>query len=82
MNDDDGVSVAIDRWTNRAVTAEAELARLREQIRGVIGTASAEASTITDVMESAGTWMSVVRVYAEALETIGGLVDARPEVKA
>jgi chromosome segregation ATPase len=66
----------------RAEKAETELATLKANVRGVIGTASAEASLITDVMESAGTWLSVVRVYAEALETIGGLVDAERAVES
>ena len=80
MNDDQ-ISDSIDRWTNRAVTAEQALTTLKEQIRGIIGTAGAEATVIGDAGTSGG-WLTVVRVYAEALDTIGGLVDARPEVKA
>ena len=74
-SDDDRVSDALDRLTNRAVTAEAELKALKAQIRGVIGTAGAEATAIGDAGDSGG-WLTVVRVYAEALDTIGGLVDA------
>ena len=48
--------------------------QLRQAIRAIIGTASAEGQMIGD----SGDWLSVVRVYAEALDTIGQLVDAKP----
>jgi len=78
MSEHTAMQEDIRELRTRAELAERDLATLKANIRGVIGTASAEAGVITDVMESAGTWLSVVRVYAEALETIGGLVDATP----
>lgn len=58
----------------RAYSFEDELAALRSSIRAVIGTAGAEGQMVGD----AGDWLTVVRVYAEALEAIGVLVEAEP----
>jgi multidrug resistance efflux pump len=58
-----------------------DLANLKAQIRGIIGTAGAEATAIGDAATSGG-WLTVVRVYAEALDTIGGLVDAERAVES
>lgn len=87
MNDDQ-ISDSIDRLSNRAYeqerrakAAEEALATLKEQIRGIIGTAGAEATAIGDV-DTGGGWLTVVRVYAEALDTIGGLVDAERAVES
>ena len=74
MSEHTAMQEDIRELRTRAELAERDLATLKANIRGVIGTASAEGTVVSD----AGDWLTVVRVYAEALEAIGGLVDATP----